>query len=237
MHGQGKKVAWYGTSIPAGSGNYDLPITGYAINAYLAYYGEIRRFEEGQDLPSEYPIIAGSLMGVDTMFNHCQGSSRIQRNLDGTNLRYRCLSLMNTALNNLESVFGAYNIDIVNKTFTINLNNTVGITTWFDSAYEQTWISFVRQVLGCISQSYEIRLIARHLLNENVHSILGNYDDVVSMLSDINKTINDFTGYLGELDLVVLEHSVNDSVNISVPVSTENIDTFAGAYSQIINAN
>lgn len=236
----GKKIAWYGTSIPQG-GNYTLPIRGRAINAYLAYMGEMRSYKEGVMLPAEYPIIVGSLLGADSAYNHSQGSSRIVRNLTEPNIRYRGLALMNTAMNNLETLFGAYNIDTANKTFSRNLNNTVGITTWFDAEYETSWEKFARNAIGYISQSYEVRLVANHLIGSDdndsyLHEIFGAYyNDIATMLSDIGMSMNDYAGHWSDVDLVVLEHSVNDNVRTSVAVDTDNIDEFAGAYNQIIN--
>ena len=235
----GKKIAWYGTSIPAGMGNIILPISGYGINARLSYAAEQHRYETGGRLPAEYPVITASLLGADSIFNMSVGSSRITRNLNGADLRIRCLSLMNSAKNNLDTIFGAYNIDLVNKTFSENLDNTVGITTYPDYS-GASWTTFVRGMLGLIDQSYEIRLVARFLLPESdnsayVHLILGDYYSAVeTMLSDVGSTMDEFAGHLADVDLICLEHSVNDPISTVVPLDSESVDTYAGAYNKAI---
>ena len=238
----GKKIAWYGTSIPLGNSNL-IPITGNAINAYI-YYNTMVRYEEGQWLPAEHPIIAASLLGADTIWNESQGSSRITRNTSSTNILLRCLSLGNTVLENISYIWGCYNIDVVNKTFSRNLDNTVGITTFYTSQYESSWAEFVKQTLFLIKNSYELRLMANFLVkdatqhNSFVTSVFGEYySQITSMLSDIGMTMEDYAGYKDDIDLFVVEHSVNDEdiINTSTSVDTDDIDTFPGAYNKILN--
>lgn len=238
----GKKIAWYGTSIPLGGSN-PIPITGNAINAYI-YYNAMVRYEKGQWLPAEHPVIAASLLGADTIWNESQGSSRITRNTSSTNILLRCLSLGNTVLENISYIWGCYNIDTVNKTFSRNLNNTVGITTFYASQYEASWNAFVTQTLFLIKNSYELRLMANFLVKDAtqhssfVTSVFGEYySQITSMLSDIGMTMEDYAGYKDDIDLFVVEHSVNDDdiINTSTSVDTDDIDTFPGAYNKILN--
>jgi copper chaperone CopZ len=235
----GKKVAWYGTSIPAGS-NFRIPIKANAIDAYITSYKVEKTSITAEDnLPCEYPVIAASLLGASTVHNESVGSSRIAKNTTDSRLLIRCKALCNTVQEICSYIWGSYNIDIANQTFEENHENTIGITTFLTTA--GTWVSFVNNVMICLSQSYQIKLTLRHLISDAtqrsayVHDVFGEYyDRFVAMLTSVNYTLADLVGY-NEVDLFVLEHSVNDSnPSMDYPVTSDDVTTFQGAYNKII---
>jgi hypothetical protein len=235
----GKKIAWFGTSIPAGS-NFPIPIKANAIDAYITSYKVEKTSIAAEDnLPCEYPVIAASLLGASTIYNESVGSSRITKNTTDPRLLIRCKGLCNTVQEICSYIWGSYNIDIVNQTFSENHENTIGITTFLTTA--GTWSSFVNNVMQCLSQSYQIKLALRHLISDStqrssyVSDVFGTYySDVVSMLTSVGYTLADLVGY-NEADLFVLEHSVNDSnPSMEYPVTSTDVTTFQGAYNKVI---
>lgn len=239
---KGKKIAWYGTSIPAGS-SFDVPIKGNAINAKLSGFAnanELRLFTEDDKLPSEYPIIAASLAGADTIYNESVGSSRAIRNTSNPDLLIRCKALGNTVQEICSYIFGAYNIDIANQTFEENTENTIGITTFLTTA--GTWSSFVNNVFTILGYSYQICIVARYLCSnstqwsEYIEDVFGNYlQDVTDMLESNGYSLERLAGYRGS-DMFVLEHSVNDPGTLFTgDVESTDLDTFEGAYNLFIN--
>lgn len=234
----GKEIAWYGTSIPYGV-ELALPITGHAIKAFLRF-GLTRNYSDIDQLPASYPIIASSLAGAKAIYNMSQGGSRLVRNYQTASLLLRCLALENTAAENASYIFGSYNIDVTNKTFSRNTSNTIGITEFLPN-YEANWTTFVNEALLLISQSYEVRLMANFLIDEESlptyqQTIFGEYyDQINTMLSDVGMTMNDLAGHRGDVDLFVLEHSVNDTVDTSVALDSSDDMTFAGAMNKIID--
>ena len=236
----GKAIAWFGTSIPAGS---SIVIPFEAPNGVQAYITNYRiqptPFAEGDNLPAEYPVIAASLLKAATIYNESQGSSRIVRNTSDSRLLIRCKALTNSVQEICSYVFGSYNIDIANRTFTENHENTIGITTFLTTA--GTWSSFVNNVCICLRQSYEISLVLRHLLpygtqrTNYIAEVFGNYlTDIQDMLTSVGYTMDDLCGY-GEADLFVLEHSVNDGISLySGDVESNDIGNVEGAYNRII---
>lgn len=236
---KGKKIAWFGTSIPAGS-NFQIPIKGNSIKAFITSYKvEETDITSETNLPCEYPVIAASLLGADTIYNESVGSSRIVKNTTDQRLLIRCKALTNTVQEICSYIWGSYNIDIANQTWSENHNNTIGITEWLTTA--GTWSSFVNNIMLCLSQSYQIKLALRHLISDStqrssyVNDIFGTYyNDVVSMLSSVGYHLADLVGY-GETDLFVLEHSVNDSnPSMDYLVDSTDVTTFQGAYNKII---
>lgn len=235
----GKHIAWFGTSIPAG-GNFPVPIKANAIDAYLTPYKVEKTVIDADDnLPCEYPVIAASLLGASTIYNESVGSSKIVKDTTAPILSIRCKALTNTVEEICSYIWGSYNIDIANQTFEENHNNVIGITTFLTTA--GTWSSFVNNVMTCLSQSYQIRVSLRHLINDStqrsiyVQDVFGEYyDRVVAMLTSVGYTLDDLAGY-GEADLFVLEHSVNDSnPSMNYPVTSTDVTTFQGAYNKII---
>lgn len=236
----GKAIAWFGTSIPAGS---SIAIPFKAPNSIQAYITNYRiqptPFAEGDNLPAEYPVIAASILGAASVYNESQGSSRIVQNTSDPRLLIRCKALTNSVQEICSYVFGSYNIDIANRTFTENHENTIGITTFLTTA--GTWSSFVNNVCICLRQSYEISLVLRHLLPNGaqrtsyIAEVFGNYlTDIQDMLASVGYTMDDLCGY-GEADLFVLEHSVNDGLSLySGDVDSNNIGNVEGAYNRII---
>ncbi|MBQ1788805.1 MAG: hypothetical protein II008_01395 [Oscillospiraceae bacterium] len=236
----GRSIAWYGTSIPAGSAAYTLPITGGEIDAYITNYKQdLTHFAAGAQLPAEYPVIVAALLGAKAIFNEAQGSSRICRNTSNASLLIRCKALTNSVQEICSYIWGSYNIDIEHETFEENHSNTIGITTFLTTA--GTWSSFVNNVCICLRQSYEICLILRHLLPSGaqrsafITRVFGSYlSDVSDMLASVGYTMDDLCGYHAA-DLFVLEHSVNDGIStFSGDVDSTDLSEVEGAYNLII---
>lgn len=239
---KGKKIAWYGTSIPAGS-SFDVPIKGNAINVRLSGFSnanELRLYTENDKLPSEYPIIAASLAGADTIYNESVGSSRAIRNTSNPDLLIRCKALGNTVQEICSYIFGAYNINIPNQTFEENINNTIGITTFLTTA--GTWSSFVNNVFLILGYSYQICIVARYLCSNSaqwsqyIEDIFGEYlQDVTDLLESNGYSLQRLAGYRGS-DVFVLEHSVNDPGTLFTgDVESTDPNTFEGSYNLFIN--
>ena len=238
----GRSIAWLGTSIPAGS-NYSLPIKGNAISAYITPHRITETvFTKDDTLPSEYPVIVASLLGAKEIHNEAQGSSRITRNATDPRLELRCKALTNTVQEICSYVWGSYNINIANKTFSENHSNTIGITTYLPTTGK--WNNFVDNVCVCLRQSYQICLTLRHLISDDapraryISDIFGDYyDDVTDLLASAGYTMDDIAGY-HEIDLFAIEHSVNDSYTFMYPsnfsVESDDVNNFYGAYNRII---
>jgi hypothetical protein len=240
----GKSIAWFGTSIPAGTSAFRVPIKGNAISVYDSYKVTEKYFTKDEYLLSEYPVIAASLIGAKEIHNESQGSSRITRNATDPRLEIRCKALTNTVQEICSYVWGSYDIDIADRTYRENHDNTIGVTTFLTTT--GTWKNFVDMVCVCLRQSYQICLTLRHLISDETQrsrytaDIFGDYyDDVANLLSSVGYTMDDIAGYHA-IDLFVIEHSVNDSYTFMYPfsnfsVDSEDVNDFYGAYNKIIS--
>jgi len=238
----GKNIAWFGTSIPAGTERFRIPIKGNTISSYGSFRVAETVYTADDYLPSQYPLIVASLLGAKEIHNESQGSSRITRNATDSRLEIRCKALTNTVQEICSYVWGSYNIDIKNRTYSENHDNTIGIKTFLTTT---SWKNFVDYVCICLRQSYQICLTLRHLISDNaqrtdyIADIFGDYlDDFEAMLATVGYTMDDITGYHA-IDLFVIEHSVNDSYTFMHPLSNFSVDSddvndFYGAYNKII---
>lgn len=241
----GKSIAWFGTSIPSGKDTYRVPIKGNTISVYKGSYRVYETvYTSDEYLPSQYPVIVASLLGAKEIHNEAQGSSRITRNATDSRLEIRCKALTNTVQEICSYVWGSYNIDISNRSYSENHDNTIGITTYL--SLTGSWKNFVDMVCLCLRQSYQICLTLRHLIDDEtqrsryITDVFGDYyDDVVNLLSSVGYTMDDLAGYHA-IDLFVLEHSVNDSYTFMHPfskfsVDSDDVNDFYGAHNKIIS--
>lgn len=240
----GKSIAWFGTSIPAGTSSFRVPVKGNAISVYDSYKVMEKKITEDEFLLSEYPVIAASFLGAKEIHNESQGSSRITRNSTDPRLEIRCKALTNTVHEICSYIWGSYDIDIQDRSYRENHENTIGITSFLSTT--GTWKNFVDMVCVCLRQSYQISLTLRHLISDEtqrswyIADIFGDYYDYVTdLLSSVGYTMDDIAGY-HEIDLFVIEHSVNDSYTFMYPFSSFSIDSddvndFYGAYNKIIS--
>ena len=207
----GKKLVWYGTSIPAGSDS--------ALG------------QEGIGIT--YPEIAASYIGASCS-NEAVGSGRasylpLTRNETFQHLA-RCQG--GTIASKLELLKSIYIIDDDNRTVVMG-TNTYGITDLpYSSAptYEQA----VALRTEIISYSYQIKLISRYLdsTNQYISNVL-NSQEVKDLLiysgSSYELLYRDSMAYKYTPDLFVFDHGTNDNAYLGSDVNSRDTTTFYGA--------
>jgi hypothetical protein len=245
-----KKIAWYGTSIPAGT-SLAIPFEGNQITALLAAstigrYPSGRIVEtDGEKCPHEYPIMVGTLLGAD-VYNQAVGSSKAGKSYVGskTDLYLYCKSLANSVKDILDVISNCYTIDWTNHTVIRNGSNDYGITSFFSTNIENSWSDFCGKVLECVSFSYEISLVSRYLISDNsehesyVQRIFGTYYS--SVVDNLN--LDALCGFKADIDMFVFDHGCNDgkwASNSGTPISegilSDDPTTFEGAYNLFFN--
>lgn len=222
-----KTLVWYGTSIPA-AGYWDI------------------------NNKNSYPLMVGSQLNANVV-NEAVGSSTAASYITTTikgSTSYEVISrnMGNSIKQNLSIFNACYNIDDKNKTASLKgesvswnaLNEdgeAIGKTIEINmipkiSSYDDAQ----RLRYEILSNSYEIKLLAKYLLADKVvhdkflKDRIGDlYENILTY--SIKHTNTDFN-YKGFVDLFVLDHGHNDSVqNIT---EESNIHSYYGAMNKYI---
>lgn len=222
-----KTIVWYGTSIPA------------------AGYWNINN-------KNSYPLMVGSQLNANVV-NEAVGSSTAASYITTTikgSTSYEIISRsMGNSIKQNMSIFNAcYNIDDKNKTAsmkgesvswnalnedgedigkTIEINKIPKISSYDDAQ---------RLRYEILSNSYEIKLLAKYLLSDKVVHDKFLKDRIGDLYENImeysSKHTNTDFNYKGFVDLFVLDHGHNDSVyNIT---EESNIHSYYGAMNKYI---
>lgn len=222
-----KTLVWYGTSIPA-AGYWDI------------------------NNKNSYPLIVGSQLNANVV-NEAVGSSTAASYITTTikgSTSYEVISRnMGNSIKQNMSIFNAcYNIDDKNKTASLKgesvswnaLNEdgeAIGKTIEINmipkiSSYDDAQ----RLRYEILSNSYEIKLLAKYLLADKVVHDKFLKDRIGDLYENIltysSKHTNTDFNYKGFVDLFVLDHGHNDSVqNIT---EESNIHSYYGAMNKYI---
>lgn len=222
-----KTLVWYGTSIPA-AGYWDI------------------------NNKNSYPLMVGSQLNANVV-NEAVGSSTAASYIATTikgSTSYEVISRnMGNSIKQNMSIFNAcYNIDDKNKTAslkgesvswnalnedgedigkTIEINMIPKISSYDDAQ---------RLRFEILSNSYEIKLLAKYLLSDKVVHEKFLKDRIGDLYENImaysSKHTNTDFNYKGFVDLFVLDHGHNDSVqNIT---EESNIHSYYGAMNKYI---
>lgn len=202
----GKKAVQFGTSIPAG-GTWNV------------------------NNRNSYPIIAANMLGL-TMYNEAVGSSKAR---GGTNLEWwepYSRKMGQTVQEKLAAFNDMWTVDDNLKTVTNGprimgfATNTVPDITTYDDA-----VNLRHLVVQC---SYEVKLVAKYLLADNINYLrdkLGSMYDVLTSYRPQDWEYKD-------VDLFIFDHGHNDSLreaDLSVDIDSNDITTFFGAMNTYIS--
>lgn len=132
-----------------------------------------------------------------------------------------------------ELISGCYNIDWDNQTFSRNLNNDYGVTTFLDM--DDTWERFMYSIKTSLTCSYQISLVCRHLISDSalhssyVEGIFGQY------YTDFAKGIDiaSLCAFLSDPDIFVFDYGKNDGIFTGNPDSSDPT-TFYGGYNLVL---
>ena len=152
---EGKKVLWFGTSIPAGGGATETS-DGAAEASANGYPGRIAK---------ELGFLC---------YNEAVGSSQMAKVNSWNGGR---IALCMTIAEKLAIFENVYIIDDSNQTYTFNSNNNYGVTSDAAGSYENA----VAMRKLWMSMSYEVKLISRYLdeTGDYLRTVLGNrYNDL-----------------------------------------------------------
>lgn len=236
-----KKIVWYGTSIPAGTPNNFIAFDGLPSKS-VSDYSDIRRELDGKSCPNQYPAMVGSILGGGIVFNEAIGSSRVTSSPSHGNLELRCKALGNSVQDIIGWIEGSYNIDWVNKSYSKNTNNKIGISVWFSEGL--SWNMFVWKCFSCMRMSYELALVARYLISDTsehdnyVRLIFGDrYDTIRDAVNGEGWDFDGKVSYQDDIDLFVFDHGWNDGIEkYSGNLNDNTVDTFEGGYNTFFNA-
>lgn len=221
-------IAWYGTSIPAGS-ETQINFTGFAVS----YLRELTTYSlTPSKSQNAYPALIGSLLGAN-VYNHAVGSSTIAKPASGSNLELRCKALANSIQDICDLIAGCYYINWNTHNFDKKTNNPYGVTSYFNVS---NWDQFMAKVTLCLSYSYEVSMICHHLIPAGtahdafITAAFGtHYSDFVKGVD-----IASLCAYRGDVDVFAFDHGWNDST-FSSSVDSDDPTTFYGAYNLILS--
>lgn len=231
---KGKKIVWYGTSIPAG-GFDTIRLNGSQVKYMPSYgYGDTISETDGEHSPNQYPVMTGSLLGADTVFNEAIGSCSASAHTRDTSLEILCKGMGNTVSQICGWLTDCYIIDWGNRTYQRNPNNSVGVTQFLaDSTWNQLMDSFYR----CIRISYQVALVSRYLIGDDaehqayVEDAFGEYYSVFKAgLATAGFDLDVMCMYKGDVDLFVFDHGFNDPNTVG-----DTMTSFEGAMTEFLS--
>ena len=202
----GKKAVQFGTSIPAG-GTWNV------------------------NNKDSYPLIAANMLGL-TMYNEAVGSSKAK---GGTTLEWwepYSRRMGQTVQEKLAAFNDMWTVDDNLKTVTNGPRimgfapNTVPNITTYDDA-----VNLRHLVVQC---SYEVKLVAKYLLANNINYL----QDKLGSMYDVLTSYRPQDWEYKDVDLFIFDHGHNDSLreaDLSVDIDSNDITTFFGAMNTYIS--
>lgn len=198
----GKNIWWCGTSIPA-AGYWDINNT------------------------TSYPLIVGSILGANRVFNEAVGSSRAAAGSTVGDGSYESVSrrMGDTIERKLEIFNDCWTVDddeqtVINGPRRLNISSIPTINSYSSAC------TYRMQIL---SNCYEIKLIAKYLLkdqNEHDSFLQNKFGSLYNKLIELHP---DAYTYQGDIDLFVIDHSNNDTPITYSDINSVDITTYVGA--------
>ena len=233
---KGKNIVWYGTSIPAGDSR-NVSYNGFSTKVLLSYTDTIVEYD-GHLIANQYPAMVGSLQN-SYVFNESLGSSTAAATTKGDKLLLRCKGMGNRVSDICSWLLDCYIIDWDNKTFKTNVNNSIGVTQFLSAS---TWDELMQQFYNCIRISYEIAIISRYCIKDDIEhqewilNIFGDYYSIMKNgLASAGLDLDYMCAYKCDVDLFVFDHGHNDYY---FNVNWDSVDrtNFKGAYNEFFRS-
>ena len=223
-----KNIAWFGTSIPAGS----LDLIGFSGYNVKINRGGWEGYKGVHEIPNNYPSMVASMIGAN-VYNEAVGSSRIAKARTNESLLLLCKSLSWRVEDILGILTHCYAIDWEKKVYQRNINNKYSVIEFLN---DNTWESLMLSFATCISFSYEVCMVSRYLIDDSdehdrfVKECFGKYYFQLNNNIDIEQLCKFNSG----IDVFILDHSMND-YSFSFDGESEDEYTLEGAYNKIVN--
>ena len=206
----GNTIWWCGTSIPA------------------AGYWDVNNVES-------YPYLTCLFLGAKKVWNEAVGSSAANGKKNKSSYEVQGRKMGHSIADVFEILDDAYEVDDTAKTVRFK-GSSQYVSDWTS---EITYAQYQDIRYNMLSQSYEIKLVAKYLLSDKsehdafLREKFGDKYDVI--ISYANSTSQNFD-YKGDVDLFVIDHGHNDGPSPveQSQIASSDMTTFVGAINTYI---